>query len=104
MDPKARASTRPGAVAGEPPTSDAAVPLDRILVPLDGSRLAEYAMGAAASLAARFHARLLLLHVLERGAPATVHGDRHLTGVEEAEAYLREVAARWSGDGSLALE
>jgi len=36
----------------------------------------------------------MLLHVMERGAPSTVHGDHHLSGVAEAEAYLAAVTAR----------
>ena len=39
-------------------------------------------------------ARVTLLHVVERHAPATIHGERHLTGATEAEAYLQEVAAK----------
>jgi nucleotide-binding universal stress UspA family protein len=66
----------------------------RILVPLDGSRLAEAVMPAACSLAGRLDARLLLLHVLERQPPATVHGEPHLASVEEASAYLQDHARR----------
>jgi len=76
----------------------------RILVPLDGSSLAECVAAAATSLAAQFHARIVLLHVLERGAPATVHGDRHLRGVEEAEGYLRAVQSRWGRQGGVEME
>ena len=32
--------------------------------------------------------------MLERGVPAAVHGERHLTAVPEAQAYLETVAAR----------
>jgi nucleotide-binding universal stress UspA family protein len=32
--------------------------------------------------------------VIERGAPAEVHGERHLTGAEEAEKYLEEISHR----------
>src|SRR5581483_5223579 len=35
-----------------------------------------------------------LLHVTERAAPATVHGERHLQSEEEAVEYLRQVAER----------
>lgn len=76
------------------------VSLDRLLVPLDGSRLAECVLPLAVSLATRLPARLLLLHVMERGAPATVHGDRHLTHAPEAERYLEEVAARCRAEGA----
>ncbi len=74
-------------------------PFRQILVPLDGSRLAEVVLPAAAYLAARGHGRVTLLHVLERGAPATVHGEPHLDDPAEAEAYLRSVAARLTAEG-----
>ena len=80
------------------------VAVRRILIPLDGSRLAECVAGAATSLAARFRARAILLHVLERGAPATVHGDRHLREVAEAERYLRAVQSRWGAQGAVEME
>jgi nucleotide-binding universal stress UspA family protein len=75
------------------------VRLARILVPLDGSRLAECVLPVAVSLAARLPARLLLLHVMERAAPALVHGERHLRLASEAEGYLEEVAARCRAAG-----
>jgi nucleotide-binding universal stress UspA family protein len=65
----------------------------RILVPLDGSRLAEAVLPAACSLAVTLPARLLLLHVLEREPPATVHGEPHARTAEEARGYLEEHAA-----------
>jgi len=66
----------------------------RFLVPLDGSRLAEAVLPTVEHLASRFHAKVTLLHVMEHHSPATIHGERHLTGVAEARAYLEEVAAR----------
>ena len=66
----------------------------RFLVPLDGSHLAEAVLPTVEHLASRFHAKVTLLHVMEQHAPATIHGERHLTGVAEARAYLEEVAAR----------
>ena len=65
----------------------------RLLVPLDGSRMAETALPIVERLAAIDNASVILLHVIERGAPATVHGDRHLTAVDEANAYLETIAA-----------
>ena len=62
----------------------------RILVPLDGSRLAEAIMPAARSVAEKLGARLLLLHVIERDAPDAVHGEPHLGTAQEALAYLEE--------------
>ena len=64
-----------------------------LLVPLDGSRSAEAALPVASALAARLGASVTLLHVLEHGAAATIHGDRHLHSAETAARYLAEVAA-----------
>jgi nucleotide-binding universal stress UspA family protein len=66
----------------------------RILVPLDGSHLAEAVLPAACSIAARLHAGVLLLHVLEREPPAAVHGEPHLGSALEALAYLEDHAQR----------
>jgi len=65
-----------------------------LLVPLDGSRMAESALPAAARLATRTGAQLTLVHVIEKHAPSAVHSERHLVGAEEAAAYLTEVARR----------
>ena len=65
-----------------------------LLVPLDGSRLSEAALPAAVYLARTLGARVTLFHVIERGAPQEIHGERHLTDPEEAGTYLAEVAAR----------
>lgn len=71
----------------------------KLLVPLDGSRLAEAVLPAAKLLAERFGATVSLLHVMERGAPETVHGEPHLSSVEDAEAYLERVAEQCSCRG-----
>ena len=63
------------------------------LVPLDGSHLAEAVLPAAATLASRSHAQIILLHVMEQHPPSTIHGDRHLTNVAEAHRYLEKVAS-----------
>jgi len=65
-----------------------------LLVPLDGSRLSESAIPAAAQIAAHMGAELTLVHVIEKHAPAEVHSDRHLVTADEATAYLAEVARR----------
>ena len=62
--------------------------IQRILVPLDGSRLAEAALPIAARLAAAFGATIALLHVIEKDAPSTVHGEPHLANAVQANEYL----------------
>jgi nucleotide-binding universal stress UspA family protein len=52
-----------------------------------------------ATLGTRLGAEVTLLHVLERGAPATVHGQPHLRGQVDAEAYLVGIAARLASTG-----
>ncbi len=64
----------------------------RLLVPLDGSDLAEVALPIARYFSEAMDASVTLLHVIERDAPAEVHSERHLTNSEEANAYLKEVA------------
>jgi nucleotide-binding universal stress UspA family protein len=79
------------------------LPATRLLVPLDGSRLAEAVLPAVERLAAA-GATPVLLHVLERGAPTTVHGERHLCAAAEATAYLQGVAGRLrNGSGAVEL-
>jgi len=63
-----------------------------ILVPLDGSRLAEAALPVAVSLAQALHAPVTLMHVIEQDAPSEVHHDRHLTNPSEAQDYLDEIS------------
>ena len=66
-----------------------------ILVPLDGSKLAEAALPPAASLAKTIHTPITLLHMIEKNAPEAVHKDRHLTQPEEADEYLQQVARQF---------
>jgi nucleotide-binding universal stress UspA family protein len=72
-------------------------PFGRIVVPLDGSQLAESILPLVATLARCLGATVVLLHVVEAHAPRAVHGDRHLRSVAEAESYLRSVAASLGG-------
>ena len=65
-----------------------------LLVPLDGSSLAEVALPIAAYLAQKLEATVTLLHVIEHNAPGAIHHDRHLTEPAAACAYLDEVAGR----------
>jgi nucleotide-binding universal stress UspA family protein len=70
----------------------------RLLAPLDGSRLAEAVLPIAVRLATLFDAVIVLLHVIEKDAPARVHGEHHLANRAEAEAYLAQIAARLAGE------
>jgi len=71
-----------------------------LLVPLDGSPMAESALPAAAYLAEKLGARVTLMHCIERDAPEKVHGARHLSKPDEARAYLHETAHRAFPDGA----
>jgi nucleotide-binding universal stress UspA family protein len=77
---------------------------EHLLVPLDGSRLAEAVLPAVAWLAKRLGASITLLHIIEQSQPSTIHGDRHLTHPDEAEAYLADVAARLRGQVDTPIE
>jgi nucleotide-binding universal stress UspA family protein len=65
-----------------------------ILVPLDGSRMAESVLPLAARLAGGTGADLTLVHVVEMNAPREIHSERHLVTREEAGAYLQEMTRR----------
>jgi nucleotide-binding universal stress UspA family protein len=75
----------------------------RILVPLDGSQLAETVLPVAFAFARLFEAQLTLFHVIEKDAAASVHGERHLQTAGEAQAYLDDIAGRFQRPG-LAIE
>lgn len=60
----------------------------RLLVPLDGSKLAEAVLPVAARMATLTGGAIHLLHVIEKDAPSSVHGDHHLRETGEAERYL----------------
>jgi nucleotide-binding universal stress UspA family protein len=70
-----------------------------LLVPLDGSRLAEAALPAVECIARATNASVTLLHVVEKDSPPTVHGEHHLTRADEAETYLQSLTARLGGLG-----
>jgi len=69
-----------------------------ILVPLDGSKLAEAAIPPAVSLAETLGAPITLLHLIERDAPQEIHNDHHLTKADEAAIYLENVATNASSN------
>ena len=104
-DELVRHSNRPLLVSRPVDGVEAAAPtLRHILVPLDGSKLAEGALGPALDVARATGARITLAHVV---ATVTMHGPRSLTPVrrkirsefEAAEAYLDGVAASLKEEG-----
>jgi len=68
------------------------VTFKHLIIPLDGSTLAESVLPIAVKLAQTLEAKVTLLHVIEHNAPEEVHGERHLTSEQEALIYLRGVA------------
>ncbi|HVX31379.1 MAG TPA: universal stress protein [Nitrolancea sp.] len=74
-------------------------PFSRVLIPLDGSHLAETVLPAAFVIAQRCGATVTLLHVLEHNAPERVHGEQHLSNTQAAGAYLNDVAQRYQVEG-----
>ena len=75
----------------------------RILVPLDGSQLAEVALRHARHLAEIFHSRLVLVQVLE--AASSAEGGEYIEPLSwqirkaEADLYLRGLASKMEEDG-----
>ena len=65
-----------------------------ILVPLDGSKLAEATLPAAAWMAQKLNAPVTLLHIIEQDPPQNIHSDHHITQPAEAETYLKDVIER----------
>jgi nucleotide-binding universal stress UspA family protein len=70
--------------------------LKRLLLPLDGSDLAEVAIVPAVYLAKAFGASITLLHVVESSPPQHIHGRSiHITNEKMATEYLQKVATDW---------
>lgn len=63
-----------------------------LLIPLDGSPMAEAVLPSVVRLVEHTEAAVTLLHLIERDVPADIHGVRHIADAREAEAYLRHVA------------
>lgn len=81
--------------------------INHILVPLDGSTLAECVLPHVAAIAPMTHARVTLLHVLQQahnsgGAPVDPV-EWHLQK-QNAEKYLEGIVTRLSGIGILGVE
>ncbi len=70
-----------------------------LLVPLDGSSLAEAILPAARSLGKHLDAQVTLLHVVEPSPPQSIHGDTHLMNAEDARAYLERIASEFRETG-----
>ena len=67
----------------------------RIILPLDGSHLAEAVLPAALYLAETIGVEVVLLHLVEENAPQSVHGEAHLTDPDQAFIYLEEIASQF---------
>lgn len=65
-----------------------------LLLPLDGSALAEAALPVSIYLANVLRARITLIHVIEKDTVHSIHGERHLAEQEEAEAYLEQIRSQ----------
>lgn len=63
-----------------------------ILVPLDGSHMAETVLPVVSMLATAIKAKVTLLHVIELHAPNEIHGEHHLKTEDEACNYLDKMA------------
>jgi nucleotide-binding universal stress UspA family protein len=82
--------------------------LNHILVPLDGSTLAECVLPHVTAIAPVTHARITLLHVLQQpqkegGNPAVDPVEWHLQK-QNAEKYLEGIVSRLSEAGILGVE
>jgi nucleotide-binding universal stress UspA family protein len=82
--------------------------INHILVPLDGSTLAECVLPHVVAIAPMTHARVTLVHVMEplqneRGSPAVDPIDWHLQK-QNSEKYLEQVAGHLKASGVLGLE
>lgn len=64
-----------------------------MLVPLDGSSLAESVLPAVARLAKKIGGTVTFMHVIERNPPERVHGQPHLRRPDQAEKYLKSIAS-----------
>lgn len=71
----------------------------RLLVPLDGSQLAESILPVAQTFARTLDADVTLLHVVEPAPPTNVHGEPHLLNADQARDYLARIAADLSAQG-----
>jgi nucleotide-binding universal stress UspA family protein len=66
--------------------------IKHLLVPLDGSPLAESVLPVAASLAKKIKTDITLIHIIEKDPPEKIHGQQHLTSSEQAKNYLSSIS------------
>ncbi len=67
--------------------------IKNLLVPLDGSSLAESVLPITAQLAIKLNVSVTLLHIIETDAPEKIHGQQHLTKPVQAEKYLKSISS-----------
>ena len=67
--------------------------IKNLLIPLDGSKLAESVLPYAAQVAKKLNVSVTLLHIIETDAPEKVHGQQHLTKPAQAEKYLNSISS-----------
>ena len=67
--------------------------INSLLVPLDGSSLAESVLPSVGFLAKKLNTSVTLIHIIEKDAPEKVHGQQHLRLSKQAEKYLNNIAA-----------
>src|SRR5215211_6205698 len=76
-------------------------PFKRLLVPLDGSELAEHAVPFARRLARLLEADLLLVRATEAHARPGGRAAAQIKAVAEAEPYLERIGNRYRPDYSV---
>ncbi len=69
--------------------------INHLLIPLDGSNLAEIVLPYARTLYKALHPRLTLIHMIEQDTSGSIHGERHLASEDEACVYLGRIASEW---------
>ncbi len=70
-----------------------------LLVPHDGSKLAESVLPVVRRLAERLGCEVKLVHVIEKRPPSHIHGDAHLQDAAGAERYMELIVERLKGWG-----
>jgi nucleotide-binding universal stress UspA family protein len=70
-----------------------------LLVPLDGSKLAESVLPVVRRLAERIGCEVKLLPVIEKRPPSSIHGDTHLKDAAGAGRYLALIVEKLEGWG-----